>query len=145
MNSVGALAGRRRARAATILEVLVASVITIVCVTAAAGTLSMGFRFIAERRLRTTAELVCQSHMELLLATDRDRPLSADDCAPVRYTRDVAADARAAVFVASCEIAADAPRTPDRRYNRLTAFVRTSFDGRDLVTSFATYIPAGPP
>lgn len=122
-----------------------ASAITIVCVTAAASTLTMGFRFIAERRLRTTAELVCQSHMELLLATDRERPLGAVDCAPVPYTRDVVGDARTAVFIATCEIEPNTPATADRRYSRLTATVRTRFDGRDLQTSFATYIPSAPP
>lgn len=118
-----------------------ASAITIICVTAAASTLQMGFRFIAERRLRVTAELVAQSHMELLLATDRDRPLGDFDCVPVPYTKEVIGDSRVAVFTASCRIEPNIPPTPDRRYQRLTTTVTTRFDGRSLQTAFVTYIP----
>ena len=61
------------------------------------------------------------------------------------YTRDVVGDARTAVFIATCEMEADSPPTPDRRYTRLTATVSTRFDGRALQTSFATYIPSAAP
>ena len=132
-----------RARAFTLIEVLIASAITLIAVTSAVGTLSMAFRFVAERKLRTTAEMVAQSHMELLLATAAARPLFASDCSPVRYTRAVLGDEdTTAVFTATCVIDADTPTTPERKYNRLTASINAEIDGRAVRTSFVTYLVA---
>lgn len=133
----------RRARAFTLIEVLIAGTITIIAVTSAAGALSMGFRFVAERKLRTTAEMVAQSHMELLLATAASRRIKAADCDAVRYTRMVVGEEdRSAVFTASCTMAENTPATPARKYTRLTAHVAAEIDGRDIHTSFATYLVA---
>jgi hypothetical protein len=122
---------------------MVASAITIIVVTAAASTLAMGFRFIAERKLRATAEMVCQSHMELLLAIESTRPLGPPDCAPVRYTRAVLGDDDvSAVFTATCTLDPNTPVTPERRYQRLTAHIRATIDGRPIQTSFVTYVMA---
>jgi prepilin-type N-terminal cleavage/methylation domain-containing protein len=132
-----------RARAFSLLEVLIASAITLIVVTAAAATLSMAFRFIAERKLRTTAEMVAQSHMELLLATGGARRLVTSDCAPVRYTRAVLGDEdRAAVFTASCVIDANTPSTPQQKYDRLTVNISAEIDGRPIKSSFVTYLVA---
>jgi Tfp pilus assembly protein PilV len=135
------LSSRAPRRAFTLLEVLIAGAITLIAVTAAVGTLSMAFRFVAERKLRTTAEMVAQSHMELLLATAASRPLQSSDCAPVRYTRAVVGEEDlSGVFTATCAIAADTPSTPTRRVDRLTVQIEASVDGRRIQTSFVTYL-----
>jgi Tfp pilus assembly protein PilV len=130
-------------RGFSLLEVLIAGSITLVVVTAVVGTLSMAFRFVAERQLRTTAEMVAQSHMELLLATASARPISASDCAPVRYTRAVVGDEDvSAQFTATCVIDTDTPATPERKIDRLTTKVDAAIDGREIHTSFVTYLVA---
>jgi type II secretory pathway pseudopilin PulG len=127
------------ARGFSLVEAMVAGAILAIALTAAAGSLSMGFRFIAERRLKATAEMVAQSHMEMLLAVERERNLQASDCAPVPYTREVIGDDDAA-FVATCTIVANRPVTPTAAYDRLVVDVVAAFEGRDIKASYATYV-----
>ena len=134
-----------RARGFSLLEVLIAGSITMVVVTAVVGTLSMAFRFIAERKLRATAEMVAESHMELLLATASARPIAPSDCAAVRYTRAVVGDEdTSAVFTATCTIDANTPSTPERNIDRLRVDISAIVDGREVHTSFVTYLEATP-
>lgn len=130
---------RARAGAFTLVEAMVSGAILAIVLTATAGSLSMGFRFIAERRVRATAEMVCQSHMEMLLAVERERNLQASDCAPVRYTNEVIADDDG-IFVGSCTIIENKPETPERAYDRLVVDVNANFDGRVIKTSYSTYV-----
>jgi hypothetical protein len=112
--------------------------LAIVLATTASG-LSMAFRFVAERRLRVIADVICQSHMELLLATEKARALQAFDCEPVQYTREVFGDTTAP-FVASCSILRNQPPSPSASYNRLVVEVRAPFEGREVVSTFSTYV-----
>lgn len=125
-------------RAATLLEVMVANTILIIALAAAAMSLTLGMRQIAERRTRATAELVAESHMEFLIATERARGLVDSDCGAVNYNRSVLGDG-AGVFQASCSLEDGRPGPGHRR---LTVDVSTTFDGRAISTSFSTYVPA---
>jgi prepilin-type N-terminal cleavage/methylation domain-containing protein len=127
----------------SLLEVMIACAILLVVLTASAGTLSMSSRFIAERKLRTTAEMVAQSHMELLLATASRRPIVSSDCQTVRYTRAVLGDEElTAVFAASCTIDKNTPATPEQKIDRLTVTIDAELDLRRLRTQFVTYLVA---
>jgi hypothetical protein len=99
----------------------------------------MAFRFVAERRVRVIADVVCQSHMELLMATEKARALLPSDCDPVRYTREVFGDTNAP-FVASCSILRNQPPSASASYDRLVVEVRTPFEGREIVSTFSTYV-----
>lgn len=133
---------RRSARltAFSLVEAMVAASILAIVLTTAVGAMSMGFRFIAERRLRTTAEAVCQSHMEMLLAIDRGRALLPGDCNVVTYDRDVVDADTSAVFRASCRLIRNQPPTPTQKFDRLMVDVAVAFEGRDLKTTYATYV-----
>lgn len=120
----------------SLLEVMVAASVLIIVLTSAASSLAMGFDFIAARRLQATAESVASSHMETLLATERDRILVASDCDPVPYNREVIVGTTQ--FTASCSIDVDKPAV-SARYARLTVTVRWNHNGGHS-TSFATYI-----
>jgi Tfp pilus assembly protein PilV len=125
----------------SLLEALVAGAILAIVLTSTAGGLAMAFRFVAERRLRTTAELVAESHMEMLLAIERTRQLQALDCRPVPYSREVIGDpGSTVVFQASCRIIENTPATPERRYDRLMVDIAVDFEGRILKSSYATYV-----
>ena len=101
----------------------------------------MASRFVAERRLRTTAEIVAESHMEMLLAIERTRRLQAQDCLPVPYSREVIGDPESsAVFIGRCRIIPNTPPTPDQRYERLMVDIEVDFEGRLLKSSYATYV-----
>lgn len=126
-------------RGFSLLEALVAGAILAVVLSTTAGALSMSYRFIAERRLRATSEMVCQSHMEMLLAIERDRNLQPRDCEPIPYTHEVIGE-NGAVFTASCRIIPNRPVTPTGAYDRLEVDVVARFEGRELKTSYATYV-----
>ena len=128
-----------RAHAFSLIEALIAAVILAVVLATTAGGLSMAFRFVTERRLRATAEMVCQSHMEMLLAIERQRNLLPGDCQPVRYTREVLGDDDA-TFIAACTIIPNRPVTPTGAYDRLVVEVTAPFEGREVKTSFSTYV-----
>ncbi len=123
-------------RGFSLIEAMVAGSILVIVLTSTAGSLALGFRFIAERRLRTQAEMVVQSHMEMLLAVDRERAIVPFDCQPVTYTRDVIG-AGAGTFTASCRLLRDIPRTG---FNRLEVTVETLNDGRPIRATYATYV-----
>jgi len=128
-------------RGFSLVEAMVAGSILAVVLTSTAGGLAMAFRFVAERRLRATAEVVAESHMEMLLAIERTRRLQASDCAPVPYDREVIGDPDAvAVFTGSCRVIVNTPATPDRRYDRLMVDVVVPFEGRELKSTYATYV-----
>lgn len=124
----------------SLIEAMVAASILAIVLTSAAGGLAMGMRFIAERRLRATAEVVCQSHMEMILAIERGRNLQAADCAPVPYTREVIGSNEAAIFKATCRLIPNRPPTPEASYDRLEVEVVVDFEGRALKSSYATYV-----
>jgi Tfp pilus assembly protein PilV len=123
----------------SLIEALIAAVILAVVLATTAGGLSMAFRFVTERRLRAIADTVCQSHMEMLLAIERQRNLQASDCQPVRYTREVIG-ADDAIFVATCTIIPNRPVTPTASYDRLVVEVTVPFEGREIKTSYSTYV-----
>lgn len=139
-------AAGRAGRGFSLIEVLVASAITLVAVTAAVGTLSLAMRFIAERKLRATAEMVAQSHMELLLATASSRPLLSSDCAPVRYSRAVVGDEDMdAVFNATCVIRLIDPADPEvPNFLKLTTTIEAEVDRRRIHSEFVTYLETPP-
>lgn len=126
-------------RGFSLIEALIAAVILAVVLATTAGGLSMAFRFVTERRLRATVDMVCQSHMEMLLAIERQRNLQAGDCTPVRYTREVLGDDDA-TFVATCTIIPNRPVTPTASYDRLIVEVRAPFEGREVKASYSTYV-----
>jgi len=129
------------ARGFSILEAMVAASILGIVLTSTAGSLALGFRFIADRRLRATNELVVQSHMEMLLALDRERAILPFDCRPVNYNRDVLGTTSGGVtFSASCQILRNTPPTSDQRINRLVVTSTTQGDGRVIKSSYSTYI-----
>lgn len=128
-------------RGFSLLEAMVAGAVLAIVLTSTAGGLAMAFRFVDERRLRTTAELVAESHMEMLLAIERGRRLQALDCQPVPYSREVIGDPGAtAVFIGTCRIIENTPATPDRRYDRLMVDIEVDFEGRLLKSTYATYV-----
>ena len=129
----------RRASGFSLIEALISGAILAIVLATTAGGLSMAFRFIAERRLRVTADTVCQSHMEMLLATEKARALQDLDCQPVQYTAEVFGES-AAVFSATCTLVRNQPPTPQASYDRLVVSVRAPFQGRDVVTSYSTYL-----
>lgn len=136
------MSGRPRSpvvRGFSLIEALIAAVILAIVLATTAGGLSMAFRFVTERRLRATADMVCQSHMEMLLAVERQRNLQPSDCQPVRYTREVLGDDDA-TFVATCTIIPNRPVTPTGAYDRLVVEVAAPFEGREVKTSYATYV-----
>ena len=129
----------RRASGFSLIEALISgSILAIVLATTASG-LSMAFRFVAERRVRVTADTVCQTHMEMLLATEKARALHDLDCQPVHYTPEVFGEP-AGVFTASCSIVRNQPPTPSSSYDRLVVSVRAPFEGRDVVSTYSTYL-----
>lgn len=128
-------------RGFSLIEALIAGVILAIVLSTTAAGLSMGFRFVTERRLRATADMVSESHMEMLLAIERERNLQASDCLPVTYTNEVIGDA-GATFTATCRLIPNRPVTPTGDYNRLEVEVIARFEGRDLKSSYATYVVA---
>ncbi len=131
----------RRQRGFSLVEAMVAGAILAIVLTSTAGGLGMAFRFVAERRLRATAEVVAESHMEMLLAVERHRRLQAEDCLPVPYNHEVIGDpGSGAVFVGSCRIIANTPATAEQRYDRLMVEVVVRFEGRNLKSTYATYV-----
>jgi hypothetical protein len=128
-----------RPRGFSLIEAMVAGAIVIIVLTSAASSLAMGFRFIAERKARMVAQMVAQSHMEMLLAIETERNLNPPyDCQPVRYNREIIGE-EAAPFFARCSILRDTPRS-EGRYNRLVVEVEVVVDRRTLRNSFSTYL-----
>ncbi len=123
----------------SLIEALIAAVILAIVLATTAGGLSMAFRFVTERRLRAVADTVCQSHMEMLLAIERQRNLQASDCQPVRYTREGTGDDDA-TFVATCTILTNQPVMPTASYDRLVVEVSAPFEGREVKSSYSTYV-----
>ena len=127
----------------SLIEAMVAAAILLIVLSSAAGSISLGFSMIAERRFRAAAEAVAASHMEVLVATAKDQFLGAADCAPVTYTRDVVAGGT--VFTASCRLETNRPVVAVAdRFSRLTVDVKYQHLGRAHSTSFSTYIENEP-
>ncbi len=132
---------RRLQHGFSLIEAMVAGAILAIVLTSTAGALGMAFRFVAERRFRATAEVVAESHIEMLLAIERSRSLQNQDCQPIPYDREVVGDpGSSVVFFASCRIIENTPATPGRLYDRLMVDVVVDFEGRGLKSSYATYV-----
>jgi hypothetical protein len=124
------------ARAFSLIEAMVAGVILLTLLTAVAAAVSHVADIVAYFRIKNQSYLVCQSHMEYLLAIVRERDVRADDCDPVFYEGDGRAS-DAGTFIATCRLVRGAPGPGATRLMVDVVAVR---DGRPVQSQVATYV-----
>jgi len=125
-----------RARAFSLVEAMVAGVILLTLLTAVAAAVSQIADLVAHFRLKNQAYVVCQSHMEYLLAIVRERDVRANDCDPIFYDGQGRASDTGA-FIATCRLVRDTPAPGATRLMVDVAAVRA---GRPVQSQLATYV-----
>ena len=123
-------------RGFSLLEAMVSGAILAIVLTAVASSMSHIVGFIATQNLKRQAQLVCQSHLESILAIEYERPVTHEDCMPLAYSTSAKGDDNGAL-VASCQIV---PNQPTKGYARLMVEVVAERDGRQLRSRLATYL-----
>lgn len=123
-------------RGFSLLEAMMSGAILAIILTAVASSMSHIAGFIAIQNLKRQAQLVCQSHLESILAIDYERPVTQEDCTPLAYSTSAKGDDTGSL-VASCEIV---PDQPTKGYARLMVEVIAERGGRQIRSRLATYL-----